>query len=162
MKKICTIILILFTTVFVSCSSQKAVVTSQSNEAYKADSIEYYLTEFEVRQKDYLEKLTGTWNITSMQRQARVPQEALSDVSLVLNNDKSFKANTSCGSISGTYSLKGTSIKFQNINHSTDCTSEQVNELVRLLQNTVSAYTVDNGSLWLRDGSTNIIFRATR
>lgn len=165
MKPIVAVLALGMIGIFNSCSTERnsTVITTESSEPALADyEVEYYETDFEVRQKDYINLLTGTWTINSMQRQARLPIENLSGMTLVLNTDRSFNIKADCGNITGNYTVKGTSIKFSNVSSNTNsCTNtEQVSELVRLLSNTVSAYTVDNSSLWLRDGSTNIIFKA--
>ena len=165
MKKIVSLLPFLMVILLVSCSTERkttTVVTETSGQAKDDVIIEYYETDFEVRQKDYVNQLIGTWKINTMQRQARLPQEDLKGVSFTLNSDKTFSVSTACGDVKGDYVVKGTSIKFNNVTSATaDCASaEQVNELVRLLSNTVSAYTVADNSLWLRDGSTNIVFRA--
>ena len=152
----------------IACSPSRSTttVTTQATEtesaALSGDRIEYYETEYEVRQKDYLAQLSGDWNISSMQRQAMMPVEDLSNISLRLNADKTFEAGLSCGNVTGTYSLKGTSIKFYTEGN-TECSSNsQMSDLVKLLTQTVSAYTVDNKTLLLRDGSSNIVFRASK
>ena len=126
--------------------------------------VEYYETDFEARQKDYLNLLMGDWTISTMQRQARLNSENLNNVALSLNADKTFRIATACSTISGTYSVKGTSIRFNTIvSASNGCgTTEQESELVRLLGQTVSAYTVNSNSLLLRDGTSNIVFRAEK
>jgi hypothetical protein len=97
-----------------------------------------------------------------MQRQSMLPVESLSNISMRLNADRSFEAALSCGILNGTYSLKGTSIKFFT-NSSSDCNgNEQMTELIKLLTQTVSAYSVDNKTLLLRDGASNVIFRASK
>lgn len=165
MKKIVSLLPFLMVMMLVSCSTERkttTVVTETSGQAKDDVIIEYYETDFEVRQKDYVSQLIGSWKINSMQRQARLPQEDLNDVSIALNADKTFTVSTACGDVKGDYVVKGTSIKFNNVQSAaTNCANaEQVSELVRLLSNTVSAYTVADNSLWLRDGSTNIVFRA--
>lgn len=150
----------------VACSPSKTTTTTRTTESENAalsdDKIEYYETEFEVRQKDYLAQLAGSWTVNTMQRQSMMPVENLSEISLTLNADKTFEAGLSCGVLSGTYSLKGTSIKFLTSGNEQCNNNPQMSELVRLLTQTVSAYTVDNKTLLLRDGSSNVIFRASK
>jgi heat shock protein HslJ len=126
--------------------------------------VEYFETDFEARQKNYLNLLMGDWTISTMQRQARLSVENLNNTSLKLNPDKTFRITSGCSNITGTYSVKGTSIKFNDIvaNNNGCATTEQENELMRLLGHTVSAYTVSSNSLLLRDGSTNIVFKGGR
>ena len=128
------------------------------------DSIEFYETDFEARQKNYMYLLQGAWDIDIMKRQAMTEDEKLTNVYLVFNADSTFIGNAGCNKISGKYSIKGTGIKFKNITTTfMGCDKqEQENEFLRLLQETVSAYTVSNQSLLLRDGSSNIVFQANR
>ena len=160
---------IMFTIFFVAaCSSQKQAGRSnrivRGDTTIKRDSIEYYETEFIARQKNYLELLIGNWNIDTMRRQARMEAEPLSGIFLNFNADSSFNGNAGCNQIAGKYILKGTSIKFSNIIATKMACDklEQESALLKLLQETVSAYTVDESKLLLRDGSSNIIFYASR
>lgn len=150
----------------IACSPSRSTTTTQTTESENAalggDKIEYYETEYEVRQKDYLAQLAGEWTVNTMQRQSMLPVENLSDISIRLNSDKTFEAGLSCGTLTGTYSLKGTSIKFLTDGNADCSNNEQMSELVKLLTQRVSAYTVENRSLLLRDGSSNIIFRASK
>src|ERR1043165_932723 len=115
MKHICTFAVLLLA----ACTSTKktTLVTTNSNQAYvttkDADSIIYYKTSIEFEQKDYLAQMLGSWNVHTMQRQTKLPEEAL-NVSLQLNEDKTFVAKTTCGEMKGTYSVKGVSIKFND------------------------------------------------
>lgn len=129
-----------------------------------ADSIEFYEVEIGVNQKNYMAQLAGSWSIDTMHRQARAIPEALSNVTLSFDTDSTFSGRTGCSTVAGTFRLKGTSIKFLTIN-STKMACEQAEgemALQRLLTQTVSAYTVDNDVLLLRDGSSNVVFRGHR
>lgn len=150
---------------FAACSTRKqttqtTVITKEIKEP--EDSIVYVKTPLEFEQKDQLPLLLGSWNLLSMQRQTKLPVESLSNYSLTLHSGGHFTSNTYCGTISGNYSVKGMSIKFNDVKIAwNSCNNNgQVNELIRLLQNTVSMYTVDNSSLTLQDNSSNVIFRA--
>ena len=153
---------------FASCTSQKktgySATSVDTNNALIKDSIEYYETEFEVRQKNYGEWLIGSWQIDTMHRQVRLPGEVLSGVYLKFNTDSSFNGMAGCNHVSGKYILKGTSIRFSNIiSTKMACDKlEQESAMLQLLENTVSAYTVDNKSLLLRDGASNIVFYASK
>ncbi len=164
MKHTAFILVVASSLAFGACSTPQTTTatktTESDNAAMSSDKVEFYETEYEVRQKDYLEQLSGNWNFQTMQ--ARLPQEDLSGITLRLNADKTFDAGLNCGKVTGSYILKGTAIKFSNVSAS-DCGSdEKMGELLRLLTQTVSAYTVDHNSLLLRDGSSNIIFRAAK
>jgi heat shock protein HslJ len=151
-----------------ACSAQK-----QPGKPYKIvrgdttiqkDSIEYYEVDVLGKQKNYMDLLVGSWTIDTMHRQSRMEAEALAGIFLNFNADSSFGGNAGCNSISGKYILKGTSIKLSNIIATKMACDrlEQETAILRLLEETVSAYTVDKSKLLLRDGSTNIIFHASR
>jgi putative lipoprotein len=88
----------------------------------------------------------------------------LTGVTLTLNSDSSFTGQASCNKIWGKFSIKGTSIKFNDIASTKMSCSKQEEEnwILQLLQNTVSAYSVTRPTLLLRDGSSNIVFEANR
>lgn len=126
--------------------------------------VEYYEVEIGVNQKNYKEQLAGHWSIDTMHRQARAVPEALSNVTLNFDTDSTFSGNTGCNNVTGTFRLKGTSIKFLVVNSTKRACEhlEQEAALQRLLVQTVSAYTVEGNVLLLRDGSSNVVFRAHR
>lgn len=128
------------------------------------DSIEFYEVEIGVNQKNYMTQLSGRWVIDTMRRQARAVPEVLSNAVISFDSDSTFSGTTGCNSVKGTFRLKGTSIKFLTI-HSTKAGCEGAEgemALQRLLTQAVSAYTVENDVLLLRDGSSNVVFRAHR
>jgi heat shock protein HslJ len=151
----------------IACAPRQKQVTTKvirQDTTYIKDSIEFYETEFEARQKNYLDVLVGSWNIDTMHRQARLPGEQLRNVYITFNNNNTFSGNAGCNRISGRFILKGTSIKFENI-ISTEMACPKIEEeiaFLKLLQGTVSAYTVTQNTLWLRDGASNVVFHASR
>lgn len=163
MKKYITPICVFFSCFLSSiCFAQKE--KSVRNAIAVEDSIVYYEVEIGVNQKNYMDLLVGNWLIDTMRRQARAVPEALSNVSLKFDTDSTFSGSSGCIILNGTYRLKGTSIKFLSVNPaSTACQpSDQEAALQRLLTQTVSAYTVDSDALLLRDGSSNVVFKAHR
>src|SRR5687767_4212030 len=149
---------------FTSCSAQKKPTTPQRDTTVVADSVEFYDTDYEVRQKNYWNLLQGGWVVNSMRRQAKMDEESLSGFYLQFYTDSTFNGNSGCNRISGRYSIKGTSIKFSNI-ISTKMACERLEQeaaFLKLLEGTVSAYTVSNTQLLLRDGASNILFTANR
>jgi heat shock protein HslJ len=108
--------------------------------------------------------LEGKWEVVSMQRQQKADKETLSNVYIEFRNDLSFGGNASCNNMSGVYTLKGTSVKFSNIiSTKMACNNlDQENAFLQLLEDRVSAYTVDANKLLLRDGSSNIVFECIR
>lgn len=149
----------------IACSSPKPVAKLRStNTSLAKDSIVYYETDFETRQKNYLDLVQAQWQLTSMQRQAKLEVESLSNYTITFNKDMTFTISSPCGTLNGNYDVKGTGLKFNNITtNNTNCTnSEQHAELIQLLKQRISAYTVNSKELLLRDPATNIVFKAIR
>lgn len=128
------------------------------------DSVEYYETDFEIRQKNYKEKLIGKWDVKTMRRQQKADIENLSGIYIEVSADSVFTGNAGCNKMRGIYILKGTSIKFKNIlSTKMACDKmEQEGWLLKLLENTVSAYSVDSEKLLLRDAASNIVFECDK
>lgn len=126
--------------------------------------IEYYEVEIGSNQKNYMVQLAGSWVVDTMHRQARSIPEVLSNVTLSFDTDSTFSGHTGCNNVSGNFRLKGTSIRFLTLNATKRGCEQLEREMVlqRLLTQTVSAYTVDGNVLLLRDGSSNVVFRAHR
>ena len=150
-----------------ACSSTRQT-TVHSDGTYQAkteapNGISFAKMTFVADQKDYLPQLQGQWLIHTMQRQAQLPEETL-NLALRLHGDKTFVAATACGDISGTYSVKGVSIRFGDVRYdNTVCENkEKLDEMVRLLTQSVSLYTVNGNMLFLKDNSGNNVFRVTR
>ncbi len=168
MKRILYSLTILSIFFITACSAQKQPGKPNNivrgDTTIKKDSVEYFEVDIIGRQKNYMDLLIGNWNIDTMHRQSKMEGEALSGIFLNFKADSSFNGNAGCNNISGKYILKGTSIKLSNIvSTKMACNKlEQENAFLRLLEETVSAYTVDKKQLLLRDGSTNIIFHASR
>ena len=142
----------------------KAGTITRPREVTTSDSIEFYETDFATRQKSYMNLLTGTWDFIIMRKQSQMDPDQLTGITLTLNSDSSFTGQVSCNKIWGKFSIKGTSIKFNDIASTKMSCSKQEEEnwLLQLLQNTVSNYTVSKPKLLLRDGSSNIVFEANR
>ena len=128
------------------------------------DSVVFYDVDIKAKQKSYKKELQGNWNVVSMRRQAKAELENLGNVSIEFKSDLSFTGKAPCNSIGGIYTLKGTSIKFSNIRVTKmACDNlEQESAFLRLLEETVSAYSVSETKLLLRDGSSNIVFELER
>lgn len=147
-----------------ACSPQKQTTAFRSiNRSLAKDSVEYYETNFEVRQKNYIDQIQGQWQLVSMQQQAKLDIETLDHFKLTITKDMKFILSAPCGSINGTYDVKGTGLKFNNlVSSGQTCNSDQWTELMQLLEQRISAYTVTDKELLLRDNATNIVFRAIR
>lgn len=141
-----------------ACGSQK-----RGGKSVK-DSVEFYEVPIEARHAPYLHLLAGRWNMTTMKRQAAMKAENLTNVYLEFREDSTFAGHAGCNGISGKVSLKGASIKFGNVlSTKMACDKlEQENAFLQLLQNTVSAFTVDKNKLLLRDVAGNVVFEGQR
>ncbi len=128
------------------------------------DVVEYYEEVVDARQTNFLHQLRGGWNLNIMKRQARMAEETLQNAYLVFDSDSTFSGQAGCNRISGRFVVKGTGIRFSNITTTNMACDklEQESALLRLLQQTVSTYAVSEDQLLLRDGSSNIIFSASR
>ncbi len=163
--KIYAFALLLLIVLGTSASAQlKAGTIVRTKAASAPDSIEYYETDYATRQKSYMNLLVGTWYVTTMKRQPRIKAVVLTDVVLNLKSDFTFTGRASCNEISGKLSIKGTSIKFNGIAAPKNICAKTEEErwMLKLLQETVSNYTVTNNTLWLRDGSSNVVFEARK
>jgi heat shock protein HslJ len=128
------------------------------------DSVEYYNAEIGTIQKSYKKELQGKWNITVMHRQQKAIADKLTGVSITFNPDSTFTGKAPCNTFSGIYTLKGTSVRFSKIvTTRMACPQmEQESIFLKLLEQTVSAYSVSEKQLLLRDGSVNNVFECTK
>lgn len=153
------VILILF--MVFSCSS------ASKNNAYKGNDGAGMGTVIEptVVAKSFQKELAGTWNVISMRRQQRADLESFSGVTLVFDEkDTKFSGKAPCNSIFGNIQLKGYSIRFQHIGSTKMACDhlEQEAAYLNLLQTRISAFTIDGDKLYLRDGTSNIVFECER
>jgi len=170
MRRIFALVPVAIVIIFLSWSAEnKGVAHSQSIYGVSTadtvrDSIIFYDSEIKTKQKSYKKELQGKWNVTTMRRQQKAELENLSNVSIEFKADLSFSGKAPCNSIGGIYTLKGTSIKFSNIIATKmACDNlEQESAFLRLLEGTVSAYSVSEIKLLLRDGASNIVFECER
>ncbi len=148
----------------ISFAQVNAGTIVRTKEIAGKDSIAFYEVDIATRQKSYMSLLVGSWNISTMKKQSKIDPDYLRDVTLTLNTDSTFTGQASCNKIWGKFSIKGTSIKFNNIaaTKMSCAKQEEENWLLQLLQETVSNYSVTKPSLLLRDGSSNIVFEAQR
>lgn len=161
-----SIYLLLFVFLAACTSTRQTAITSDGTYQARqtpADGVEYAKFTFVADQKDFFTKLQGQWLIHTMQRQAQLPEETL-NLALHLYEDRTFVSPTACGDITGTYSVKGVSIRFGDVAYnSTACEQqEKIKEMIRLLKQNVSLYTVNGNMLFLKDNSGNNVFRITR
>ena len=149
---------------FQSSAQINAGTIVRSEEVPGKDSIIFYETDYATRQKSYMSLLVGSWTITTMKKQSQADTDHLKGVTLTLNKDSSFTGKASCNKIWGKFSIKGTSIKFNDIASTklTCAKQDEENWVLQLLQQTVSNYSVTKPALLLRDGASNVVFEATR
>ena len=155
---------IIFSAIIVSCSpSQKPkVVVAQQDEIL--DSLKQYDPTVRAIHRSYEKELLGRWQVLSMKRQQKVPEESLKDVFVEFKPDSTFFGKAPCNGMNGNYSLKGTSIRFQDI-IVTDMACEFIQTesvFLKLLIETVAAFTISGDSLLLRDAAGNIVFVGQR
>lgn len=160
-------ILILLAGLFYSLSSLAQINAGtivRTREVPGKDSVVFYETDIATRQKSFMDLLVGTWTLTKMKKQSQMDADRLTGIVLTLNKDSSFTGQASCNKISGKFSIKGTSIKFNDIVSTKMSCNKQEEEkwILQLLQETVSNYSVTKPNLLLRDVSGNIVFEADR
>lgn len=149
----------------IACAGEKrSTVRKPATREEPKDSIEFYETDFKVKQKSYKKEMEGKWTVSTMRRQQKAELEQLSGVTIEFSTDSSFSGKAPCNRIGGVYTLKGTSIKFSRIFATKMACNklEQESAFLKLLEETVSAYTVEGNKLLLRDGSSNIVFELRR
>jgi heat shock protein HslJ len=132
-----------------SSAQVKAGTIVRPKEITTSDSVEFYEMDIATRQKSYMDLLTGTWDFKVMRKQAKLTPDQLQGVTLTLNGDSTFTGQASCNKIWGKFSIKGTSIKFNNVASTKMACNKQEEEnwLLQLMQNTVSNYTVTKSIL---------------
>lgn len=155
-----------FCLLLVACAEPRNIERSKNiiYDTTVKDSIAFYDAEVEARQKNYLEHLKGGWDIVSMRRQSQMQEEPLTNVYILFVTDSTFTGKAGCNNMSGKFNLKGTGIKFSNIITTKMACDvlEKETAFLKLLQETVSTYTVTENQLLLRDGSSNILFIGSR
>lgn len=156
--------LLFYSLSFIACTGTRTTQEAPATNKLQKDSVEFYDAEVQIRQKDFTQELLGNWQVTKMQRQARMEEEALTNVALHFKTDETFTGKGGCNTIRGKYTLKGSSIKFSNIiSTKMACNNlEQETAFLQLLEGTVSAFTVTEKQLLLRDGSSNVLFTAIK
>lgn len=155
----------LFLVGLIACAGEKkSTVRKPISTEEPKDSIEFFETDFKVKQKSYKKEMQGKWTVATMRRQQKAELENLTGVTIDFGADTAFSGKAPCNRMGGVYTLKGTSIKFSKIfSTKMACDKlEQESAFLKLLEETVSAYSVDGNRLLLRDGSSNIVFELTR
>jgi heat shock protein HslJ len=132
-------------------------------DSIRRDSVVYYETEIGYIMPDLSEKFRGKWSINVMKRQARAVPDSLKESFFEFKDDTMFVANVGCKLFSGKYIIKGPTIKFIILDSSaTDCRGEVEQWFIRLLQERVSYFGIDEKILYLKDGAFNVVFDCSR
>lgn len=166
MNKIVFLFLSLVLTVLLACNSSKKIVsaTSKKTAVSAKDSVEYYEEIVDARQGDFSKALKGSWEIITMSRQQKAPIEKLQNVEINFT-DSTVSGKAPCNRYTGSYTTKGTGIKFGNIASTMMYCDNKMNEedaFFMLLRTRISAFTVNGDTLYLRDGASNIVFEAKK
>ena len=160
------------TVVIAQRSKNKKSVTEQKGpkifetvgDSLRADSIVYYKTEIGFIQPDLSPKFKGKWIINVMHRQARAVPDSLSEAYLEFYEDTLFSAYVGCNKLSGKYIIKGPTIKFTILDTSiTSCPQHDIESwFIKLMQERVSYFGIDENILYLKDVAYNIVFDCSK
>jgi len=133
-------------------------------DSLRTDSIVYYKTEIGYIMPDLNPKFKGKWLINVMRRQARAVPDSLAEAYIEFSEDTLFKAYVGCNKLSGKYLIKGPTIKFTILDTAlTACTGNDIETwFIKLIQERVSYFGVDEKILYLKDVAFNIVFDCSR
>ena len=166
MKKLsCALALIVY---LLACSPAKQIAPARHIMVRDVEDtttiVQVVETDFEARQKSDLNKMMGRWEVISMRRQQKTELENLSNVYFELKPDLTIAGKGGCNTMTGKFSVKGSSIKFNSIaSTKMGCDNmDKENAFFDLLENRVSEYTYKGDELLLRDGASNIVFECRR
>lgn len=132
-------------------------------DSIRTDSVVIYETEVGYVMPDHSSKFKGRWEILVMKRQARAVPDSLVNSYLEFDGDTIFTAYVGCNKLSGTYIIKGPTIKF-TVTDSVlaACTGDIEEWFIKLIQERVSYFGVDEKILNLKDVAYNIVFDCAR
>lgn len=151
-------ILVIFVLGMACSHSKKATKSKQPTD----DQVEEITVV--VDQKNYYEQMIGTWQVVTMLKPLQAGTENLQNVTLEFSDGFKVSGKAPCNSISGTVTIKGVAIKFNEM-AATRMACDKLpleNIYLKQLTDAVSTYTLNGDELLLRDGITNIIFRLKR
>jgi len=134
-------------------------------DTLRKDSIVFYETEIGYIMPDLSPKFKGKWMINVMRRQARAVPDSLTAAYIEFYGDALFSAIVGCNKFSGKYIIKGPTIKFtisDTVLSDTTLTvcpqSEIKSWFIKLMQERVSYFGIDEKILYLKDVAYNIVF----
>jgi heat shock protein HslJ len=132
-------------------------------DSLRKDSVVYYETEIGYIMPDLSQKFKGRWAINVMRKQARAVPDTLSDGYIEFNEDTLFTAYVGCNKLSGKYIIKGPTIKLTILDTSlATCEGEIEQTFIKLIQDRVSYFGIDEKLLYLKDVAFNIVFDCSR
>lgn len=133
-------------------------------DSLRTDSIVYYQTEIGYIMPDLSPKFKGKWMINVMRRQARAIPDSLSEAYIEFFEDTLFSAYVGCNKISGKYTIKGPTIKFRLLDTAlTACPQSDIESwFIKLMEERVSYFGIDEKILYLKDVAYNIVFDCSR
>lgn len=141
-------------------------------DSLRKDSIVYYETEIGYIMPDLSPKFKGRWSINVMRRQARAIPDSLTEAYLEFYGDTLFSAVVGCNKFSGKYIIKGPTIKFIISDTALADTTIALSDtalaacpkteieswFIKLIQERVSYFGIDEKILYLKDVAFNIVF----
>ena len=132
-------------------------------DSLRADSIVYYNTEIGFVMPDLGPKFKGKWIINVMRRQAKAVPDSLAEAYFEFYEDTLFAAYVGCNKLTGKYIIKGPTIKFTILDTAlATCPGDIENWFVKLIQDRVSYFGIDDKTLYLKDVAYNIVFDCAR
>ena len=141
-------------------------------DSLRKDSIVYYETEIGYIMPDLSPKFKGKWTINVMRRQAKAVPDSLTKAYLEFYGDTLFSAVVGCNKFSGKYIIKGPTIKFIISDTALADTTIALSDtalaacpkteieswFIKLIQERVSYFGIDEKVLYLKDVAFNIVF----
>ena len=141
-------------------------------DSLRKDSIVYYETEIGYIMPDLSPKFKGRWTINVMRRQARAVPDSLTEAYIEFYGDTLFSAVVGCNKFSGKYIIKGPTIKFiisdtaladttivLSDSALVACPKTEIESwFIKLMQERVSYFGIDEKVLYLKDVAYNIVF----
>ncbi len=132
-------------------------------DSLRTDSVVIYETEIGYVMPDHSAKFIGKWDILVMKRQARSIPDSLVNSLFEFVDDTLFNAYVGCNVLNGTYTIKGPTIKFTVFNSVADSCSNDIERwFIKLIQERVSYFGVDEKILYLKDVAFNVVFDCVR
>ena len=133
-------------------------------DSLRTDSIVYYNTEIGFVMPDLSPKFKGKWMINVMRRQAKAVPDSLAEAYFEFYEDTLFAAYVGCNKLTGKYIIKGPTIKFTILDTALPtCPAHDLESwFIKLIQERVSYFGVDEKILYLRDVASNIVFDCSR